>query len=182
MENKIVYNGTAAALEGTTVIKKETTLSSLQGIFQNQSALGKMDLNQVIYEVEMHDNGLKEGTKGGLFFGISHIHPGKVGNEYFMTRGHVHQVEDTGEYYWGLKGQGLLILSFPNGKTCVEEVQPNSLHYIPGKVAHRLVNTGHEVMSVGACWLTEAGHNYCKKDLFRISVIEKDKHYELVYV
>ncbi|MCQ9209668.1 glucose-6-phosphate isomerase family protein [Granulicatella seriolae] len=180
MENKICYNGNVATLEGKNVIKKETKLFSLQNIFQDQVALEQMDPDQVVYEVEMHDNGLKEGEKGGLFFGISHIHPGKVGNEYFMTRGHIHLVEDTGEYYWGLEGEGLLILTFPDGKTYVEEVRPNSLHYIPGKVAHRLVNTGQERLSVGACWLTESGHNYNKKGLFKVSVVEEVNQFKVL--
>jgi glucose-6-phosphate isomerase len=180
LNTKTFYNGHEARLEGTNIIKKQTKLSSLQGIFQDDRSFLKMDSNQVIYEVEMHENGLTEGDKGGLFFGISHIYPGKVGNEYFMTRGHIHQIEDTGEYYWGLTGNGLLIMTYPNKETVIESVQANSLHYIPGNVAHRLVNTGKEKLSVGACWLTESGHNYDKKDLFTVKVIEENKKYRVI--
>jgi glucose-6-phosphate isomerase len=37
---------------------------------------------------------------------------------------------------------------------------PGSLHYVPGKVAHRTINTGKQVLSFGACWPSDAGHDY----------------------
>ena len=41
-----------------------------------------------------------------------------------------------------------------------EKVMPNSLHYIPGDVAHRLINTSDEILTVLACWNSDAGHDY----------------------
>ena len=29
---------------------------------------------------------------------------------------------------------------------------PGSVHYIPGNTAHRLINTGEEILSVSTCW------------------------------
>lgn len=164
-----------ASLEGTNVIRKQTTLRTLKGIFSDSKAFEQADPNTVIYEVEIHDNNLKEGHLGGLFFGISHIYPGKIGQEYYMTRGHVHQKIDTGEYYWGIEGTGLLLLTTPTGETIIKEMIPESVHYIPGKYAHRLINTGKTTLSVGACWLTESGHDYRNNDsLFHKRVLEID--------
>ncbi|MFL2061823.1 glucose-6-phosphate isomerase family protein [Marinilactibacillus psychrotolerans] len=181
MNTPIFYDGSGARLKGENIIKKQTDLSSLKGIFQDNRSFIEMNPTETVYEVEMHENGLQEGDKGGLFFGISHIFPGKVGSEYFMTRGHTHQNKDTGEYYWGLKGNGLLLLIYPNKKLVVEDVKPNSLHYIPGNVAHRLINTGNEKLSVGACWLTESGHNY-DKHLFNVKVIEENGKAKVVLI
>ena len=47
-----------------------------------------------------------------------------------------------------------------NGYCRWEKVFPGSVHYIPGNVAHRLANTGTETLRVGACWPSDAGHDY----------------------
>lgn len=83
-----------------------------------------------------------------------------MGDEYFMTKGHFHQQEDRSEYYWGLEGEGMLILMDRERNTWAERMMPGSLHYIPGGVAHRVANTGNSVLSFAACWPSDAGHNY----------------------
>lgn len=47
-----------------------------------------------------------------------------------------------------------------SGKCWFEPIRPGSLHYIPGCVAHRLANTGDTPLRVGACWPSDAGHDY----------------------
>jgi glucose-6-phosphate isomerase len=37
---------------------------------------------------------------------------------------------------------------------------PGSLHYIHGYTAHRTANTGNDILSFGACWPSDAGHDY----------------------
>ena len=108
---------------------------------------------------------------GGLFFGVSHVNPGKIGNEFNFTKGHFHQSIDTGEYYWGIKGHGLLILHDLNAEEHVEEVVPGRVLYIPGKVAHQLVNIGDDVLSVGAVWQSISGHQYFKSNIFSTRII-----------
>lgn len=39
-------------------------------------------------------------------------------------------------------------------------MKPGSVHYIPGKVAHRVVNTGDEPLVFLASWPSDAGHDY----------------------
>ena len=39
-------------------------------------------------------------------------------------------------------------------------MHPGTLHYIPRSVAHRLANTGDEVLAVGCCWGADCGHDY----------------------
>ena len=64
------------------------------------------------------------------------------------------------EYYWCIQGTGALILMDESGKCWFEPMQPGSLHYIPGYIAHRLANTGDTPLRVGACWPSDAGHDY----------------------
>jgi glucose-6-phosphate isomerase len=117
-----------------------------------------------------------ENTSAGLFFGTSTIMPGKVGNEYFMTKGHFHAKSDRAEFYWGVQGKGMLLLMDRNRNTRAEEVIPGSLHYIPGETAHRLVNTGDENLVVGACWPSDAGYDYDEiaQHGFSARLFEKD--------
>lgn len=143
--------------KNTTV--KETSVGNLRGCFEDEFVRSKMDQNIVVYKVEMH-NAVDAGKEGGLFFGFSHIFPGTIGNEFFMTRGHIHQNKTRSEYYWCVKGQGALILMDKSRNCRVENVENGSLHYIDGSLAHRLVNTGNETLIVGACWSADAGYDY----------------------
>lgn len=45
------------------------------------------------YELELPEE------PGVLRFGSTRLYPGKVGNEYFMTKGHFHTILDTSEIY-----------------------------------------------------------------------------------
>jgi len=134
-------------------------LGQMQGMFYDDAAYrAKLDQNdELVYE--FHGLKLPE-TPGDLAFGCSIVYPGKVGNEYFMTKGHFHSKSDRAEFYWGVQGKGMLILMNRDRKTWAEEVYPGSLHYIGGEIAHRLANTGSENLVVGACWPSDAGHDY----------------------
>lgn len=146
-------------LQGDAVLHSERRLEDLVGLFADEAARESMDGKTLAYRVEMHE-AEKEGVEGGLFFGTSHVMPGKVGDEYFMTKGHLHAKVHCAEYYWGLSGTGWLLLMDENRNTRYEPVSRGSLHYIPGGIAHRLVNVGEEPLSVGACWPSDAGHDY----------------------
>jgi glucose-6-phosphate isomerase, archaeal len=146
-------------LSGSAVIRSVKLLSGLKGIFEDTHAFEKMDGEQIVYEVDAYMP-VPEGTTGGLFFGLTHLYPGLVNNEYFMTKGHIHRIEDRAEFYWGLEGEGLLLLMDKNNATRSERMYPGSLHYIPGFTAHRVVNTGDIILRFGACWPSDSGHNY----------------------
>ncbi len=146
-------------LSGPEVIHKSKHLSQLKGLFEDKHAFQQMSGEQVVYDIDVW-RPVPDGTEGGLFFGVTHIYPGTVGDEYFMTHGHFHKVENRGEYYWGIEGKGLLLLMDKEGNTRGEDIKPGSIHYIPGFTAHRVVNTGSEVLRFGACWPADAGHNY----------------------
>jgi glucose-6-phosphate isomerase, archaeal len=148
-------------LQGSQVRVIERRIRDLDGVFQDQEAYQNMDPETVAYEVFSYMP-VKEGTEGGLFFGLSRVFPGSVGNEYFMTKGHFHSRINRGEFYWCTEGQGILLLMDMEGNTRAEEMFPGSLHYVPGHTAHRMVNTGNEPLTAGACWPSDAGHDYEK--------------------
>lgn len=147
------------SLKGSHLITKKTSMDELKDVFENENFRLQLPESTLVYEVELYQP-VPEGTVGGLYFGITKIQPGKVDKEYFMTRGHFHAVPDRAEYYWGIKGEGLLLFMDRNRKVWAEKMYEGSLHYIPGHTAHRTVNTGQELLSFGACWPSDAGHDY----------------------
>ncbi len=144
---------------GEPIVNQARHLKDISGIFHDQKAFDELDPESLTYRVQMW-NPVADGTEGGLAFGRTIIFPGKVGDEYFMTKGHFHAKSDRAEFYWGVQGKGMLILMDRNRHTWAEEVHPGSLHYIGSDTAHRLANTGQEELVVGACWPSDAGHNY----------------------
>lgn len=54
----------------------------------------------------------------------------------------------------------MLVLRDESDKTWYEPMRPGSLHYIPGRVAHRTVNTGDAPLRFIASWPSDAGHDY----------------------
>ena len=144
---------------GPEVIHKVKSLIELDGIFEDQAAFQSVDGSQPAYEVDSWLP-VQSGTEGGLFFGLTHLYPGRVGDEYFMTKGHFHAIENRAEYYWGIEGEGILLLMDKERNTRAEFMFPGSLHYIPGITAHRVVNTGNRILKFGACWPSDAGYNY----------------------
>ncbi|RCH54397.1 glucose-6-phosphate isomerase [Mucilaginibacter hurinus] len=158
-ENVQTYGLTDGICRGENLIYSEKTLAGLENIFVDEDKRKAMNQSEVVYRVEAYFP-VAEGTEAGLFFGTSRINPGQVGDEYFMTQGHFHQKANRGEFYWGIKGEGVLLLMDMERNTRAEKVFPGSLHYIPGFTGHRLVNTGKEELTVGACWPSDAGHNY----------------------
>jgi glucose-6-phosphate isomerase, archaeal len=88
------------------------------------------------------------------------IHPGIVGREYHMTKGHFHTVRDRAETYVGVHGRGALVLATEDGDHEVQWMQPGSVHYIPGGWAHRTVNVSDQPFVFYAAWIGDAGHDY----------------------
>lgn len=147
----------SGALSKGPLLRKSTRIVDLAGIFADEQARQAMAGEQAVYDVEMFDTASAEGE---LYTGVTHLYPGKVGNEYFMTRGHYHARREQGEVYFGLCGSGLLLLQNEQGEARLEQVTAGSVHIIPGFTAHRLINTGDDTLSALAVWPAVAGHDY----------------------
>jgi glucose-6-phosphate isomerase, archaeal len=168
-------------LTGSPVINQRKRLKDLDGIFYDKKAFARIDLQQTAYTVQAWLP-VAEGTPGGLYFGTTNLFPGKVGNEFFMTRGHLHTLSDRSEFYWGIRGNGMLIMMDQNRNTWAEQMQPGSLHYIQAHIAHRVANTGDSTLIFGACWPSDAGHDYDSITMtgFSARLVEIDMKPELI--
>jgi glucose-6-phosphate isomerase len=95
-----------------------------------------------------------------LITGISVLEPGKVGQEFFMTRGHLHQRADRPETYYCLAGHGILLLESLAGEIKAMEMRPGSLVYVPAFWLHRSVNVGESVFATLFSYPSDAGQNF----------------------
>jgi glucose-6-phosphate isomerase len=157
--NFATVNWADGALDAPGLRSSVKKLAQLKAVFADQSAFAQMDPETVVYRVWWWEP-VAPGTEGGLFWGTTEILPGKVGDEYFMTHGHQHAIIDRAEFYGTVAGEGMLVLRDESGKLWYEPMRPGSLHYIPGRVAHRTVNTGDKLLRFIASWPSDAGYDY----------------------
>jgi glucose-6-phosphate isomerase, archaeal len=151
-------------------------LSSMQGQYLNLSIYSQMleeedSLLYEVYEVKRPE------LQGELLHGISIVHPGKVGEEFFMTKGHYHTILESAEIYYTLKGRGFMVMENPEGEWSVEELYPGRVLYVPPRWAHRSVNaSGEGDLVTFFVYPGNAGHNYgtIEQQGFRKLVVERE--------
>ena len=157
--SRVAVDFSTGALRGDRIQRVRRSIHDLKGIFIDEKARLALDPETIVYRVESFLP-VNEGESGGLFWGTTFIEPGKVGNEYFMTKGHFHAQRNRAEYYLTVAGSGALILMGESRRTTIEAILPGSLHYVPSRTAHRVANVGNAVLSFMACWPSDAGHDY----------------------
>jgi glucose-6-phosphate isomerase len=156
---------------------KTTHIADLPDVFNDNDAWRGCEPQQRVYDVEMFDTPLNDGA---LYVGVTHLYAGKIGDEFFMTRGHFHRRREQGEVYFGLRGCGLLLLQTEAGDARLEQVAAGSVHIIPPFTAHRLINTGNETLSSLAVWPGIAGHDYALlAEGFALRVFASGEGYEV---
>lgn len=152
------------------------TLSAMKGQYLDQAAFEAMLANEDSLLYEVYEVKRPEEA-GELLHGLSIVHPGKVGNEYFMTKGHFHTVLETAEVYYCLKGEGVMVMETPEGDWAVEDLRPGHVLYVPPRWAHRSVNTSRqEDLVTFFVYPGHSGHDYgtIEAQGFRKLVVEEN--------
>lgn len=146
----------------------------MKGMYANEHAYEAMTVNADPLIYEFHELGVPE-KPGNLAFGTSIVYPGKVGDEYYMTKGHFHTILDTAEVYYCLGGKGYMLMESPEGDWAAEPFTPGKAVYVPGRYAHRSINTGTEPLITFYVFRADAGHDYgtIESKGFRKIVIEQ---------
>lgn len=157
-------------------------LSNMKGMYADPDAYDAMleEDDTVLYHVYEIK---RPEIEGEILHGLSVLHPGKVGDEYFMTKGHFHTVLETGEIYYCLKGEGVMVMETPEGDWAVEPLEPNKVLYVPPRWAHRSVNTGSdEDLVTFFAYPGNAGHDYgtIETQGFRKLIKEVDGEMQIV--
>jgi glucose-6-phosphate isomerase len=138
----------------------EKFLAELDGIYRDaqefQATLAS-DSGKPVYWVETST--LDDGD-GALTIGVSTLKPGRIGDEFYMTRGHIHAKHSSAEIYYGLRGRGVLLMETVDGETRAMEITPGVAVHVPGHWVHRSVNVGDEPFITLFCYPTDAGQDY----------------------
>jgi glucose-6-phosphate isomerase, archaeal len=163
--------------------RTERKLNDLTSFFLDSKSVSeflKKD-NPLVYEVY---ESVVPNKEGHIIFGTSIIYPGKIGKEFFMTKGHYHLKPASAEVYFCFKGKGFLIMQDLKGETAVITMEPGSVGYVPPLWAHRTVNHGKEPFICFFSVPADAGHDYSKieKNGFKINVLEVDGEAKVVSV
>ena len=135
-------------------------IADLGGIYLDEEAfrqeVGK-DPARIVYTVF---ESRPEQARGDLIFGTTFMEPGRIGDEFYVTRGHIHATANRPETYYGERGHGLLQMESPEGETVVLEIRPRVLVYVPPYWLHRSVNVGREPLVMSFCYPSDAGQDY----------------------
>ena len=120
--------------------------------------------------------------EGFLMANINVVYPGKVGMEYFMTKGHIHDDPDHApEIYITVKGTGKLLMQNLAGEYSVLDMAEGLINYIPAPFAHRCINTGSQPLVYLGVFPadTERDYSFDSKN-FKKLVVERDGQAALV--
>ncbi|MFN8082107.1 MAG: glucose-6-phosphate isomerase [Kineosporiaceae bacterium] len=151
-------------------------LSAMAAMYADQQAAARavQESDPLVYE--FFDMGVPEHS-GEVAYGTSITYPGRVGQEYFMTKGHFHTVLDTAEAYYCLRGNGFMLMESPEGDWQAAELTPGVAVYVPRRYAHRSINVhASEPLITFFAFPGHAGHDYGSIETrgFRVLCVERD--------
>lgn len=138
----------------------ERRRGDLDGLYRDAQAFATFageSRDELAYWVDESRVGNGEGA---LIIGLSVLLPGTVGDEYAMTRGHLHVKSDRAELYYCVGGRGVMLMDNLHGETRAIEITPGRGVHVPGEWVHRTVNVGNVPFSTVFCYGTDAGQDY----------------------
>lgn len=121
------------------------------------AALEAAGADTLVYQVEEQRYDSEEGS---LIVGTSTLLPGRIGDEYAVTRGHLHAKSDRAELYYCLSGHGVMLLETGDGRSEAVELTPGKAVNVPGHWIHRSVNVGDVPFVTLFTYSADAGQNY----------------------
>ena len=150
-------------------------LSQMAGMYADADAQEAMLAagDPMIYE--FYELGAPEDA-GDVAAGTSIVYPGKVGNEYFMTKGHFHTITMTAEVYYTLSGEGYMLTENAEGDWAAHRLAVGQMVYVPKGYAHRSINTGNTPLVTFFAFRGDAGHDYgtIEEKGFRKLIVEQN--------
>lgn len=139
----------------------EKKLGEMRGVYKDEdswrAAVQKRGEDDLVYFV--NEQKYQDGP-GALIVGTSVLLPGTIGEEFAMTRGHLHSHADRAELYFCLSGKGVMLLDSTDGQSEAVELSPGQAVNVPGFWVHRSINVGVEPFVTLFCYNADAGQNY----------------------
>lgn len=136
-------------------------LGDLDGVYLDRDAyaatVAEQGADRLAYHVDEHRYG---SGPGALIVGTSTLLPGRIGDEYAVTRGHLHARPDRAELYHCLSGSGVMLMDTVDGRSSAVPMTPGVAVHVPGHWVHRSVNVGDEPFVTLFCYAADAGQDY----------------------
>ena len=150
-------------------------LSQMKGMYADEAAFKEILAKGDPLVYEFYEIGAPEHP-GDIASGTSILFPGKVGDEYFMTKGHFHTILDTAEVYYCLSGEGFMLTENSDGDWAAHKLTAGTMVYVPKGYAHRSINTGEVPLVTFFAFRGDAGHDYgtIEEKGYRKLIIEKN--------
>ena len=135
-------------------------LSAMAGMYDDEAAYAQALAREDALIYEFYDMGMPEHA-GDIAFGTSITYPGKIGDEYYMTKGHFHTILDTGEVYYCVRGEGMMLMENPEGDWQAQPLKAGAAVYVPPRTAHRSINvSATDPLVTFFAFRADAGHDY----------------------
>ena len=139
----------------------DKVLGDLGGVYLDagawERAVAEQGPDRLVYHVDEH----REGSgPGALVVGTSTVLPGRIGEEFAVTRGHLHAIADRAELYHCLSGRGVLLMETVEGESRAVPLAAGDAVHVPGHWIHRSVNVGDEPFVTLFCYAADAGQDY----------------------
>jgi glucose-6-phosphate isomerase len=162
-------------------VSTKRPLSRMAGMYEDDEAFRKQVAEGDPNVYEFYELTMPE-SPNELLFGTSIVYPGKVGQEYYMTKGHFHTILDTPEVYYCLSGNGYMLMENPEGEWQAERFTPGQAVYVPPRYAHRSINVGSDPLVTFFVYRADSGHDYGTIETkgFRKLVVEVNGQAEIV--
>jgi glucose-6-phosphate isomerase, archaeal len=166
-------NAQGVPIESTETVRR---LADLRECFIDRTAYeaALAEGNPIIYTVTSFAPG--HGA-GDLHYGFGSLTPGMIGEEYYMTKGHLHEWREAAEVYIGLNGEGVMLLEEESsGTSRLQHLRAGQTIYVPGHTAHRTFNIGDVPLTYVGVYPARAGHDYhtIAHRNFRCTVVKRD--------
>lgn len=117
-------------------------LSEMSGFFKDEKSFQEILKKK---DPEVYNVYIKEFSP--IDMGLTVIKPGRVGKEFYFTKGHIHRNE-TPEFYILLDGKGELLIQKSRFGAKTIKLKKGEITLIPEGYAHRLINSGRKKLKV----------------------------------
>jgi glucose-6-phosphate isomerase, archaeal len=152
--------GTDGSMQGRTG-SYDKQLRDMRSVYRDsaafEAAVAQHGEDFLVYRVEEHRN--IDGS-GALIIGTSTLLPRRYGDEFAVTRGHLHTKPDRAELYHCLSGHGVMLLETLDGRSRAVPLTASEAVHVPGYWVHRSVNVGDDPFVTLFCDAADAGQNY----------------------
>ncbi|WP_081785015.1 glucose-6-phosphate isomerase family protein [Cellulomonas sp. KRMCY2] len=160
MQPGLLTIGADGAMAGRTGAY-DKVLGDLVGVYADgdafEAAVRSQGADRLVYHVDEHRGA--DGA-GALIIGTSTVLPGRIGDEFAVTRGHLHAKADRAELYHCLSGRGVMLLETLSGESKAIPLSAGEAVHVPGHWIHRSVNVGSEPFVTLFCYAADSGQDY----------------------